>query len=192
MRRLIYYVACSVDHFIAQEDGSATGFLFEGQGAADLMREFPETIPSHLRTKLGVSGENQRFGAVVMGRKTYEVGLAEGVTSPYGTLEQFVVSRSMTASPDPAVKLIEDEPLTFVRALKQAPGQDIWLCGGGELAAALYPEIDSLILKVSPFVMGAGIPLFAGRVPQTNLALRDSRVYPNGFMLLHYELLHVS
>lgn len=192
MRKLIYYVACSVDHFIAQKDGSATGFLFEGQEAADLMREFPETIPSHLRAQLGVSGENQRFGAVVMGRKTYEVGLAEGITSPYGTLEQFVVSRSLTSSPDPAVKLIKDEPLAFVQTLKQTPGKDIWLCGGGELAAALYSEIDALILKVSPFVMGAGVPLFAGRVAQTKLALRDSRVYPDGFMLLHYELLHQS
>ena len=190
MRKLIYYVACSVDNFIAQEDGSDTGFLFEGQGAADLMREFPETIPTHLRTTLGVSGENQRFGAVVMGRKTYEVGLAEGITSPYSTLEQFVVLRSMTASPDPVVRLVKGEPLAFVKDLKKASGKDIWLCGGGELASVLYPEINALILKVSPFVMGAGIPLFAGRVAQTKLALSDSRIYPNGFMLLHYELLH--
>lgn len=190
MRKLIYYVACSVDNFIAQEDGSATGFLFEGSQAADLMREFPETIPSHLRTELGVSDENQMFGAVVMGRKTYEVGLAEGVTSPYSTLEQFVVSRSMTTSPDPNVELVNTEPLAFMQALKEDFGKDIWLCGGGELATTLYPEIDALILKVNPFIMGAGVPLFAGRVEQAKLRLTDSRIYPNGFALLHYEVLH--
>ena len=96
----------------------------------------------------------------------------------------------MTESPDPDVKLVRDDPLAFVRSLKQAAGRDIWLCSGGELASALYPEIDALILKVSPFVMGRGIRLFARPVPLTPLTLSDSRLYPNGFMRLHYTLEH--
>lgn len=190
MRKLVYYVACSVDRFIAQKNGAAEGFLYGGPQAEDLTREFPETIPSHWRSRLGITSENRWFDTVLMGRKTYEIGLAEDVTSPYSTLQQFVVSSSMTASPDSNVTLVQRDPLGLVRGLKAQPGKDIWLCGGGELATALYPEIDALILKVSPFLMGEGIPLFAGAVPLTQLALTDSKLYPNGFMRQHYGLKH--
>ncbi len=190
MPRLVYYVACSVNGFIAQKSGAAEGFLYEGGHMQDLIREFPETFPSHAREPLGVTGENQRFGTVLMGRKTYEVGLPLGVTSPYGTLEQFVISRSLTDLPTSEVTLVRDDLLSFVRKLKTRPGKDIWLCGGGELATALYPEIDALILKVNPFLMGEGIPLFAGGFPLTQLTLTDSKLYPSGFMRLHYDLKH--
>lgn len=188
MRNLVYYVACSLDGFIAHEDGSFGGFLFSGPHMNDLTREFPETIPSHLRG--AVTGENRHFDAVLMGRRTYEVGLKEGITSPYRTLRQFVVSRSMKGSPDAEVELVRERVPEVVRALKREPGKDIWLCGGGELAALLFPEIDCLILKVHPFLMGAGIPLFSGRVPEAQLTLTERKVYLNGFMRLHYRLSH--
>ena len=190
MRKLIYYVACSVDRFIAQKNGAAEGFLYEGPQADDLTLEFPETIPSHWRSQLGITSENGWFDTVLMGRKTYEIGLAEGVRSPYSILEQFVISGSMTESPDSDVTLVKTDPLDLVRDLKEQPGKHIWLCGGGELATTLYPEIDALILKVSPFLMGEGNPLFAGSVPLTQLTLADSKLYPNGFMRLHYTLNH--
>ncbi len=186
MRNLVYYVACSVDTFIAHPDGSFSGFLFTGPQMDDLVRDFPETVPSHMRA--GLKDETRYFDTVLMGRKTYEIGLAEGVTSPYHTLRQLVVSRSITESPDPAVELVREEPLELVRTLKQEAGKDIWLCGGGELATALFPEIDALILKVHPFVMGEGIPLFSSKVTQTPLTLTESKVYPNGFMRLHYNV----
>jgi dihydrofolate reductase len=36
------------------------------------------------------------------------------------------------------------------------------LCGGARLAGALYDEIDELVLKVNPVVLGTGTPLFRG------------------------------
>jgi hypothetical protein len=48
-----------------------------------------------------------------------------------------------------------------VRELKQEQGKDIWMAGGARLAAALVNELDELILKVNPIVLGSGIPLFA-------------------------------
>jgi len=66
MRKLTYYVACTVDRFIAREDGSFDFFLTEGE----LLASFPETVPGHLRDALGVSGEGRWFDAVLMGRAT--------------------------------------------------------------------------------------------------------------------------
>jgi dihydrofolate reductase len=83
-----------------------------------------------------------------------------------------------------------DDPVAVVKDLKQQQGKDIWLCGGGNLATTLFSEIDELILKVNPFLLGSGITLFAGIFKQTVLELTNSKVYNNGFMLLHYRVKH--
>jgi dihydrofolate reductase len=158
VRKLIYYVACTADGFIARRDGSLDCFPAEGDHIAALIESFPETIPGHFRGALGVRAANKQFDTVLMGRRTYAVGLAAGVTSPYPHLSQYVFSRGMTRSPHRAVELVSGDAVGLVRGLKGQAGKDIWLCGGGELAAALLPEIDGLSLKVSPLLLGTGIP----------------------------------
>jgi dihydrofolate reductase len=190
MRQLKYYVACTVDRFIAHPDGTHDGFLMEGEHFADLIATFPETFPAQFRDALGISGENKCFDTVLMGRKTYGVGLKVGIGNPYPQMQQYVFSRTMTAIPDRNVELISTDPVAVVRDLKQQQGKDIWLCGGGDLATTLFSEIDELIMKVNPLLLGAGIPLFAGVFKQTVLELTKSKVYNNGFMLLHYRVKH--
>lgn len=190
MCKLKYYIACTVDKFIAREDGSFDFFLMEGEQVADLIATFPETIPAHFREKLGIAAENQYFDTVLMGRRTYEVGLKEGISNPYPQMQQYVVSRTLKETPDQVVELVSSDPVAFVRELKTQPGQDIWLCGGGNLATVLFSEIDEMILKVHPILLGSGIPLFSGVVQQTSLELTHSRIYSNGFMLLHYRMKH--
>ena len=190
MRRLIYYVACTVDGFIAREDGSLDCFLTAGEHFADLLESFPETIPAHLRDMLGVRAENRRFDAVLMGRKTYEVGLEVGVTSPYPHLRQYLFSGGMRESPAGEVQLVSGDAVALVRELKREAGKDIWLCGGGELATRLFREIDELILKVNPVLIGSGIPLFRGIVRPTAIEAGASTGYGNGFRLTHYRLKH--
>lgn len=186
-RKLVYYVACTVDGFIAREDGSSDWALFEGEHFADLKEWFPETFPAHLRPALGVMQAARRFDTVLMGRKTYEVGLREGITSPYQPLRQFVVSRLMPASPNSDVQLYRGDPPALVRQLKAEQGKDIWLCGGAKLAASVFAEIDELILKINPVVIGAGIPIFEGVTGTRPATLVDHRVYANGFVLARYE-----
>ena len=48
--------------------------------------------------------------------------------------------------------------------------------------------IDEIILKVNPFLMGAGIPLFSAPIEQTALELTKSTVYDNGLVMLHYRV----
>lgn len=185
-RKLVYYVACTLDGFIARADGTFDCFLFEGPHFQDLFESFPETFPAHLRARLGVAEKACRFDTVLMGRRTYEVGLREGVTSPYRPLRQIVVSASMTESPEPEVALHRGCPVDLVRQLKQEPGRDIWLCGGGALAGSLVEEIDEFILKVNPVSIGRGIPLLGDHAATLPATLISHRVYPNGFVLANY------
>ncbi|MEM7591036.1 MAG: dihydrofolate reductase family protein [Cyanobacteria bacterium P01_A01_bin.83] len=190
MKELIYYVACSVDGFIADSDGSHDGFCQDSEYFANLFAIFPETVPSHLRDVMGTNDENQWFDVVLMGRKTYEVGLKDGITSPYSHLKQYVFSRTMSASPDDNVSLVSENAVELVTNLKQEPGKNIWLCGGANLATTLFINnlIDRLILKVNPFLMGSGIPLFSGVIQQSILELTNSQIYDNGVLLLYYKV----
>ncbi|QDV35555.1 dihydrofolate reductase family protein [Tautonia plasticadhaerens] len=63
MRRLVYYVASTLDGFIAHEDGSFGGFAWDDE----LVAEFRESLDS--------------FDAVLMGRKTYETCQADCTSS---------------------------------------------------------------------------------------------------------------
>src|SRR5262249_28567022 len=102
----------------------------------------------------------------------------------------YLFSRTLDRSPDANVALVSGDPVACVRGLKQEAGKAIWLCGGGELATTLSSEIDELILKVNPVLLGSGIRLFAGAVEQAALKLADGKTCSNGFVLLRYRVQH--
>jgi dihydrofolate reductase len=188
LRKLTYFIACTVDGFIAREDGSFDFFPMTGEHLPYIVEEYPETIPGHLRDVLGVRGGNRHFDTILMGRKTYEVGLSIGVTSPYAHLRQYVMSRTMPESPSADVRLVSTDPVDLVRELKREGGLDIWLCGGAGLAGSLYNEIDELIVKVNPVALGAGIGLFAGARGPTRLELKDHRTFVGGVAIHRYDV----
>jgi hypothetical protein len=68
MCKLKYFVACTVDKFIACKGDSYDLFLMEGEQVAYLNENFPETIPAFLHEKLGINAENKCFDVVLMGR----------------------------------------------------------------------------------------------------------------------------
>lgn len=172
MRKLVYYVASTVDGFIARKDGSFDCLLNEGEHVTDYLASFAW------------------FDTVLMGRKTYEVGLQFGVTNPYPMLRQFVISQTMTAAPDPNVELIRDDVIARVEALKAAAGKDIYLCGGAELATRFFQAglIDEVILKLNPLLLGTGIGLVTGLDHHLDLTLTKHKVYENGVILLFYTV----
>ncbi|UGY90286.1 dihydrofolate reductase family protein [Streptomyces gobiensis] len=189
MRKLTYFIGSTIDGFIAAPDG---GFDFFSPHVTQdylphLITEYPETLPTAQRAALGsADAPNTRFDTVVMGRGTYDPGLAVGLTSPYAHLRQIVLSRSLTASADSSVEVTTEDPIALVRRLKQEEGLGIWLCGGADLAGQLLPEIDELIVKQYPVVAGSGVPLFRADFSPRLFTLTDSRVFEQGNLVLTY------
>lgn len=191
MRKLTYLIGSTIDGFIAAPDGAFDffhPFLTEDYAPA-LFGEYPETIPTPARAAVGIAeAPNKRFDTVLMGRGTYEPGLAVGLTSPYGHLRQIVLSRTLDPALDPEVEITSEDPLALVRRLKQEEGGlGIWLCGGADLAGQLLPEIDELIVKQYPVVAGEGVPLFRAGFEPRAFTLTDSWIFERGNVVLTYE-----
>ncbi|MEH0938696.1 dihydrofolate reductase family protein [Micromonospora psammae] len=185
MRKLVYYVASTLDGFIAAPDGSADFLPLEEDVRAYLTATWPQTFPTFTHARFGIDRPQGRFDAVVMGRATYDPALKIGV-SPYAHLRQYVFSRSLAPADHPDVEIVDGDPVAFVRELKQRDGEDIWLCGGGQLAGQLLPEVDELVLKVNPFVVGSGVPLAAREFDPRRFRLVETRPFDSGVVVLRY------
>lgn len=187
MRTLTYYVGVTLDGFIAAPDGSFDFFPVDQPLLDFIAEEFPETLPTHVRAQLGITAPGTRFDAVVMGRATYDPALQVGITSPYAHLDQYVVSTTLGASPDTQVHIVAEDPIGLVNRLKQEPGAGVWLAGGGRLAGALLSEIDQLILKRYPLVLGTGIPVItADQAHAQAFTITDEHVLDGGTTVTTY------
>lgn len=174
---LIYHIATTLDGKIAHDDGATQGLLEEGPHVTPFMKAV------------------ESYSAVLMGRSTYEVGLAAGLPHgqpAYSGRPNYVFSRTLppSATPHAHFELVREDACTFVRALKARLTGSIWLCGGGKLASALMDAelIDEVVLKLNPVVFGQGRPVVLGLMETKHTTLLAHQVYENGVVLLHYRV----
>jgi dihydrofolate reductase len=194
VRKLVYYVATTLDGFIAGPDGAdptgPDGFWpLPADYIQHIATHYPETLPAMARSAMSVTAEGTHFDTVLEGRRSYEIGLNAGVTNAFPHLRHLVFSRTLSETPDPSVELVATDPVRTVIDLKDGDGKDIWLIGGAELAGALYQQIDRLILKVGALTIGTGIPLFSRTAtfdPQA-WQLTDHIVLGSGAAFLTYD-----
>ena len=175
MRRVTYFVASTIDGFVAGPNGGDPTMSGDGEsiGPDDfftvgedyfkhIVTTYPETLPGPARDALGISDAGSHFDTVLEGRGSFELGLDAGIPDAYPHLRHVVFSRTLTSAPGTDVEIVASDPVENVRALKQESGKGIWVVGGGAIAGVLYPEIDELIVKLNPVTIGRGIPLWGG------------------------------
>jgi dihydrofolate reductase len=180
MRKVKYFVANSLDNFIARPDGGVDWLLMDGD--------------------YGMAGFFKSIDAALIGRKTYELILSQRKkhkqketksrsSSKSGT-RSYLFSRTMKDAQDENVKIISENAGEFVSNLKNEAGKDIWLMGGGELARSLFAEgvVDEIGLAVHPVLLGSGIPLFPEIGKQINLELVECKPHPNGVVQVTYRV----
>ena len=187
MRELTYYVAVSLDGFIAGSEHDVSGFLYEGDHVEMIVRDYRDTLPKVALDALGLTAAGDRFDTTLMGWATYAAGFAH-TRDPYPHTRQYVFSRSHAqAEAPPGITVTHADPVDLVRELKGEPGSGIWLCGGGDLAGQLIDEIDRLVLKVNPVVLGGGTPLFDGTSGSRPWELDVSTPYASGVVVNEYR-----
>ena len=191
LRKLTYFVACSIDGFIGGPDGDASFMLpfVDGEFLEFLKAEYPETMATHGRRALGLDDlPNKRFDTIVQGRASYDLALKEGITSPYAHLREYVASRTLTESPDPNVEIIPTDLVGRVRELKAEDSAfGIYLCGGSAVAGELVDEVDELVIKTYPVLLGSGMPMFASGFEVSEFVPDSVRTFGNGVVVRTYH-----
>lgn len=177
MRKIIYYVATSVDGYITGPNEDISGFVPGGNGVDKYLSDLKD------------------FDTVIMGRKTYEFGYKYGLKPgqpAYEHMQHYIFSNTLrfdnqsdqvhVHSPDPA----------FIKKLKEQKGTSIYLCGGGIFAGWLLDNelIDVLKIKLNPFIQGEGIRLFGGSQKMYRLELKERELYDHGLQMITYDLLY--
>jgi len=172
-------VAASLDGFIAGPDDSPEQPL--GLGGEQLFTWFEDgSTPGRFYPWMSMSpasaaafdGFIARIGAVITGRRTYDIARAwEGQGEVPGA-PLFVVTRRIPDQVPPA-----DPPYTFVtdgiasavrQALAAARGKDVRLMGASIIRQCLQAGLLSeLTIELVPVVLGRGIRLLDGLEPGT-------------------------
>jgi len=172
MTELIYYVAASVDGYIATPDGGVDWLHGFGEGGEDY----------------GYHAFYASVSAAWQGRHTYEKCLDFGEW-PYAGKPSVVFTRASLTSDRSDVRFTRASPAAELARATADGHRRIWLVGGGALARSCREAgiVTEYIVSVIPVVLGAGIPLFAPGGSFAPLQLLDSRSWPDGVVQLRYR-----
>jgi dihydrofolate reductase len=134
-----------------------------------------------------------RYDTVLMGRRTYEVtramGGAGGDVMPGVTT--IVFSRTLNQRDHPDVRIVSDNWEDAVRQLREEPGKDIWLFGGGALFSAMLDAglVDAVEVGIIPVLLGGGVPFLKPPAKRARLKLTQHKLYSkSATIMLEYEV----
>ena len=175
MQRIIYYVASSLDGFIAGANDDISKFIPSGKGVERYLSDL------------------QNFETVIMGRRTYEFGYKFGLVPgqpAYPHMMHHIFSESLQIDQLADNVRIEKKSIERVNEIKKESKTDVYLCGGGQFAGWLLDNelIDILKLKLNPIILGDGIPIFGNSKSSLIGDLIEKESFDDGLQILTYIL----
>lgn len=174
MRKVILYIAMSLDGYIADSKGGVAWL-----GGQDATNQETGSYPEFIKM----------IDTVVMGWKTYHQIVTE--LSPdewvYKGMKSYVITHQKLTGTEEIIAT--DQALDkLVGDLKQQEGKAIWICGGASIANQLIEKdlIDCYHITIIPTLLGGGIRLFDKEHEELKLRLVSTQSY-NGMIDLVYE-----
>ena len=167
MKKIILYVATSLDGYIARKNGSVDWLTkFEQSGEDFGYQKFLDSI-----------------GTIILGNTTYKEFKA-----PYENKKCFVFSRKNTGKVD-NITYVNSTAREFIEGLDDGD-ENIWLVGGADIAKEFLKNklVDEFIITIIPIVLGEGIPLFSTDCGEHKLKLQTNQSFDSGVVQLHYTV----
>ena len=168
MRKIILFIATSLDGYIAAKDGSVD-WLFTDQD-------------------YGTNAFMNSVDTILMGRKTYQKAINFGF-GIFADKKIYVFTKSKKFKSSAGIEMINEDAVSFIRKLISKKGKNIWLMGGGELVSSLQKKnlINEYSLFVHPIILGEGIPLFSELSKISTLKLKSYKKFSSGLVRIDYS-----
>jgi dihydrofolate reductase len=175
-RSVTLHMVSSLDGFIARNDNSVSWLDSTGVYQAGVSISEEEAA-------LFVKG----IDCYVLGSRTYDHALELGW--PYGDTPTVVVTGREWPPARKSVEFYSGDLKTLVD-VKLAPRyRNIWLVGGAMLCQRFLELglVDEIKLTIAPVLLGEGLRLFGGSLPEEKWNLKNVVAYKNGFVELSYS-----
>jgi dihydrofolate reductase len=183
MRKIILNLAVTLDGFIEGPNGEIDWCIMdEGEmGEDSVFDKFLDSIDAifYGRISYDMWGQYQPSANA----SSFEKKLWKNVHSK----KKYVFSEN--PKPDGKATFISSGIVTNVNEIKNEPGKNIWLYGGGGLITSFMnlKLVDSLLLAVHPVILGAGKPLFKNIKNRVGLKLNKIISSNSGVIVLDYD-----
>lgn len=172
-RKVILYIATSVDGYIAQPDDDLSFLsIVEKEGEDYGYAEFLKTIDT-----------------VIIGRKTYDWILDHVPEFHHADKTTYVITRTPRESKD-NTHFYTGSLKELIIKLKGEAGKDIFCDGGAEIVNALLKDnlIDEFVISIIPILVGSGTKLFNDGRGEQLLELISVKHFEKGLTQLHYKV----
>jgi dihydrofolate reductase len=175
MRKVILYIACSLNGKIAKSDGSV-----------DWLNE----ISNPDKNDFGYSDFYNSVEVTIQGYRTYKQIESWGIEFPYKKTTNYVFTRNKFLLNNQNVRFISENHADFVRNLKNETGKNIWLVGGSQLNAFFLQEnlLDEIRIFIMPVIVENGIDVTDELPNNVPLHIKYSKTHTNGVVELHYKV----
>ena len=174
MRKIVLYIAMSLDGYIADKSGGVSWLGGDGSEPENY-GSYPKFIDT--------------VDTVILGYKTYHQIVTELSPDrwPYEGMQSYVMTHREEKDQD-EVHFINTALIDLLTKLKQQDGKAIWLCGGADIIdqALNAGIVDELTISILPTLLGDGIRLFRTNESSKSLRLISHRIY-NGIVDLVYQ-----
>lgn len=175
MRKVILYIAMSLDGFIADKDGGV-GWLSDQDENNQNFGSYSDFIKT--------------IDTVILGYKTYHQLVTELSSDKwfYSGMKSYVLTHKDEKNTSEIVFTTQN-PKDLVLKLKEEQGKDIWICGGASIANQLIKLnlIDRYHITIIPTILGSGVRLFNDDNVDIKLKLISTENY-NGMTDIVYEI----
>jgi len=181
VRRVVLYVAHSLDGLIAGEGGDL-GWLPGGGDTGE-----GDASAGATADDFGMAAFLAGVDTVLMGHATYRF-IGAHPPYPYPGTTGLVWSRTRAGQREGEVSFTDAPVAAVVRRLKAEPGRDVFVVGGRAVIHPLVEAdlIDEYRLFVVPVLLGAGVPLWPQAPLRRPLRLLGTQAHRHGIVELRY------
>lgn len=184
MRKLKLQVQMTIDGFISGPNGEMDWMSFNWtDDLKDYVIQLTEPVDTILLGKNLALGFIPHWTAGLNQPEPME-GAKKMVETP-----KVVFSKTLTKSEWPGTTIANGDLVEEITRLKNKPGSDMIVYGGGQFVSSLIKEnlIDELHLFINPAAIGEGMPIFQGITEKQNYKLISAKPFECGIVVLTYH-----